>query len=151
MEITYQYLGQVFTFLIYLDKLIIRRKSGLDAKEWCAVCGQPIKQLSPQRHRRYCSDRCRKRNTRNKSNTQLQEVAESKTEIVPIAEVMFPLEDIVHTSWDHKSLTLEIWTGATKNQFFYVGDEDELIRLKDEIGKAVYGYFVKASENLFKS
>jgi len=116
----YQYSNEVFIFTIYPDKLTIKRKDGLDETNWCALCGKPIVQLSPKRHRKYCSDGCRERYSRSKVKK----------------ETLIPLMDIQAMTSEDAGTVLEIWTGIATSQVYYVGNQEELVTLMEAIGNA---------------
>jgi predicted nucleic acid-binding Zn ribbon protein len=88
MGTIYQYSGKVFIFTVYPDRITIKRKKGLDDTSWCVVCGRPLEQPSTGRRRKYCSDKCRKRDSRKRSkrwNT-VTEVQDKATKLNSVYE-----------------------------------------------------------------
>lgn len=137
MKAVYQYAGPAFIFAVHPDKVSIKRKAGLDETEWCAICGKPIEQLSARRHRRYCSNKCRKRDSRKKAGlTNRKKNTRELVEPSYLEELTLPLMDIQAISGENSILSLEIWTGLTTGQSFYVGNKDELMALMKAIGEA---------------
>jgi endogenous inhibitor of DNA gyrase (YacG/DUF329 family) len=145
VEPVYQHLGEVFIFTVYSDRVTIRRRGGLDETKWCAVCGKPLEQPSTGRRRKYCSDRCRKRDARTrakrlKSVAEAQSEAKVQTHLAPGEEISIPLMDIQATSGSKDWSVMTIWTGLTTGQSFYVGNREEFEALWEAIYRAEQVY-----------